>query len=162
MWTAKPGEAGMNVQMQGVFGRLFMCVNVSGKPLGLRGHFHPAGLWISQLCHFDQSVWSLRLKDATTPDRRPSGGGGDVSCLSERRLWNPKKCPPSIRHLNEAGLSAVTGGFNFRSVNILSAWLGSLVFSEASSLRGSLLIAADTTELLRDSTAQNLNEHKGF
>lgn len=94
--------------MQGVFGRLFMCANVSGKPLGLRGHFHPAGLWISQLCHFDQSVWSLRLKDATAPGRRPSGGGelyafetvhwGNVSCVSERRLWNPMKCPPSIRH----------------------------------------------------------------
>ncbi len=54
--------------------------------------------------------------------------------------------------LTEAGLNAGTGGFD-RSVNILSAWLWSLVFSEAFSLRGSLLIAADTTELLRDSTA---------
>lgn len=65
---------------------------------------------------------------------------GNVSCGSERRLWNPMKCPPSIR-LPYNG----TGGFNFRSVNILSVWLWSLVFDEACSLRGSLLITADTT-----------------
>lgn len=76
---------------------------------------------------------------------------GNVSCGSERRSWNPMKCPPSIR-LPRIG----TGGFNFRSVNILSVWLWSLVFNEACSLRGSLLITNDTIETLSAQNTQSL------